>query len=99
MKEYADYANFNVQEYMTSNQISYLSQEDADAAFNKEKQEYLEAKNKVDSFKKEVYLNTNILSHAITYHWDIKMKVDNTPITPCDKSCMKVNFVLLLNEF
>ena len=39
---------------MTSNQISYLSPQDADAAFNKEKQEYIEAKNKVDSFQKEV---------------------------------------------
>ena len=54
IKEYADYANFNIQEYMMNNQISYLSPKDADEAFNKEKQEYIEAKNRVDTFHKEV---------------------------------------------
>lgn len=54
LKEYADYANFNIQEFMASNQISYLSPQQAEAAFDREKQEYLEAKNKLDSCQKEV---------------------------------------------
>lgn len=61
LKEYDDIANFNVQAFMISNQISYLSKEQVEEARNKEEQEYLEAKNKEDICEKEVtFLKSNL---------------------------------------
>lgn len=53
LKEYQDIANFDVQSFMISNQISYISKEEVEEARNKEEQEYLEAKNKQDICGKE----------------------------------------------